>query len=170
MTPIRHRFIEALLSCTIYNQDNQSSQGGVYQRDVVKFVCEVLHSGSDRIEDFNKPLQVLLPRVTILLQGLQLLLMVFQHLLVTKNSRRKCRGLRIPTTATPTLSCSGATFSPGEFSFSRVLHVLELFVQELLLLFQLLQQLLVLFFQLHQMLVCLLLRGEALYYLLQMNK
>lgn len=85
------------------------------------------------------------------------------------NSHRKCRGLRITTSATPALPCSIATFWPGEFGFSRVLHVLELFVQELLLLFQLLQQLLILFFQLHQMLVCLLLWGEALYYLLQMN-
>lgn len=67
------------------------------------------------------------------------------------------------------MPCSIATVSPGEFSFSRIFHILELFVQELHLLLQLLQCLLILFFELHQMLVCLLLRGEALHYLLQMN-
>lgn len=89
VTHIRNRFIETLLSCTVYSQDNQSSRGGVYQYDVVKFVCEVLHSGSDRIEDFNKPVQVLLPHVTPLLQGLQLPLILFQHLLVTTKFTEK---------------------------------------------------------------------------------
>lgn len=55
-------------------------------------------------------------------------------------------------------------------SFSGVFDIFQFFDPELLLLPQLLQHLLVVFFELQQMLVCLLLDGEALQYLLRINR
>lgn len=68
------------------------------------------------------------------------------------------------------LVTSSTLFSRSDFGLAGVLHVLELVGQQFHLLLQLLQHLLVLLLESHQVLVRLLLRDEALYNFLQVQK
>ena len=61
----------------------------IYQYDVLKFVGEVLHPGSDSTEDFNKPIVALSSGVTPLLLNLQLLLTLLQRLSVSDETTEK---------------------------------------------------------------------------------
>lgn len=55
----------------------------------MKFVYEVLHSGSDSTQDFNESIEALLACIEPLLLSLQLLLVLLQHLFIPKTHKER---------------------------------------------------------------------------------
>lgn len=142
-------------------QDRTNNHASIYRPDVVKSGCEVLHPGPDGAEGFQHLIQVLLTGVVPLLLSLQPLFPL--HFQVT-DKRSNSRDWFSHSFSHILLHL------PGKLSFSGVFYIFQFFGQELLLLPELLQHLLVVFFELQQMLVRFLLDGEALQYLLRMNR